>query len=410
MLSQFSNTISVPTAIAIIKEIEEAYPTWTTAQVIDNLSFVASLNSPLSQVLFGSDTGATFLPREKLTQIDLDSLIDTINQKTYDNDGLCEIGISLDPSTGRKVALGHVISGISAALYDPDRSANRTIDSRFIDLLRGVKFSIPVLNMDGILAPPDGSPTTFELSPTVVAIDSLYAMTIAGDIARTITGNEQLWTEELYPLDIGGIGTEASSAELYGNIDGFGIGTWLLRTDKGRDISMRMNLSINAPNNVKLSTILGEYYGIIKTENRVINMMTIFQTKLISNLRFSNFLGLLKSTDFRLNILTQSIVYQLVNSQLDDINNCSFENTIKAYVAFEGWCISEFSKLRNASILSKDTGMSFVDCIDEYNDLSYLNLQNYFISQSDNSDPLVEDFIAYYPKNNIDNRLLSSYL
>ena len=50
MLSQVSNTISVSTAIAIIKEIEEEYPTWTTLELIDNLSFAASLNSPLSQV------------------------------------------------------------------------------------------------------------------------------------------------------------------------------------------------------------------------------------------------------------------------------------------------------------------------------------------------------------------------
>jgi hypothetical protein len=398
MLSQVSNTISIPSSIAIIKEIEEAYPTWTTSELIDNLSFAASLNSPLNQVLFGSDSGTSFLAKGKLTQIDIDSLISTISQKTYyDGNGLCEVGISLDPSTGRNVALGHSISGISAALYNPDVAENRIIDSQTIDLLRGVKFSIPVLNIDGALAPPSDSPTTFELLPRAIAIDSLYAMTIAGDIAQTITENEELWIEEFYPVQIGGIGTEASSAELYGNIDGFWIGTWL-RTEEGQNVCMGMNLPMTDPDNVKLSTVLGEYYGTIAVENQVLDMTTEFGTKLISNLRFSNFLTMLKSTDFRLNMLVQSIIYQFVNSQYNEIGVCDFEGTIKAYTAFESWCISEFNKLRNASILSKETGICFSDCIDEFSDLSYLSLGNYFISQSDNSNPLSEAFISVYSK------------
>jgi hypothetical protein len=398
MLSQVSNTISVPTAIAIIKEIEEAYPTWTTSELIDNLSFAASLNSPLNQVLFASDSGTSFSPKGKLTQIDIDSLIGTINQTTYYGDnGLCEVGISLDPSTGRKVALGHAISGISAALYDPGETKARVIDSQTIDLLRGVKFSIPVLNIDGTLAPPSDSPTTFELLPRVIAIDSLYAMTIAGDIAQTITEYQELWIEEFYPVQIGGIGTEASSAELYGNIDGFWMGTWL-RTEEGQNVCMSMSLPMTDPDNVKLSTVLGEYYGTITVGNRVLDMTTEFETTLISNLRFSNFLTMLKSTDFRLNTLVQSIIYQLVNSQYNEIGICDFEATIKAYTAFESWCISEFNKLRNASILSRDTGISFIDCINEYDDLSYLSLSNYFISQSDNSNPLSETYISCYSK------------
>ena len=111
------------------------------------------------------------------------------------------------------------------------------------------------------------------------------------------------------PVAIGGIGTEASSAELYGNIDGFWMGTWL-RTDKGQYVCQRMNLPMNDPNNVKLSTLIGEYYGTIKIENRILNMTTKFGTKLISNSRFSNLLAMIRDTDFRLNTLVQSILYQ----------------------------------------------------------------------------------------------------
>ncbi len=400
MLSQVSNTISVPTAIAIIKEIEEAYPTWTTLQLVDNLVFIASLHNPLSQVLFGSRTGASFLPKGKLTKIDLDSLNSTISQKIFNNNGLCEVGISLDPSTGRKVALGHAILGISAALYDPKVPENRMIDSQSIDLLTTVKFSIPVLDIDGVLAPPSGSPTTFELPSVTIAIDSLYAMTIAGDIARTITDKEQLWSEESYPAEIGGIGTEASSAELYGNIDGFWMATWL-RTNEGQDIRMRMNVPINNPNNVKLSTLLGEYYGTIKTASRILNMKTEFGSSLISNLRFSNFLQVLKSTDFKLNILTQTIIYQLVNHRFSGAGKSDFESAIKAYMSFESWCIAEFNKLRSASIDSKNWGIPFLECIDECINLAYLSPINHFISStSSNMDPIIDDFINWYPKQN----------
>jgi hypothetical protein len=121
MLSQFSNILPVPTAIAIIKEIEEVYPTWTTVELIDNLRYVSSLDSKLSQRLFRPVNGASFLPKGKLTKVDLDSLISTLTQKTLNKNGLYEVGVSVDSSTGRKVALGHAISGISAAIYHYER-------------------------------------------------------------------------------------------------------------------------------------------------------------------------------------------------------------------------------------------------------------------------------------------------
>ncbi len=401
MLLQFSSILSIPTSIAIIKEIEEVYPTWTTAQLIYNLRFISSLDNELSETLFTLGNGSSFLPKGKLTQVDLYSLTSTIAQQISSGNGFYEeVGISIDPSTGRKVSLGHAISGISAVLYDWYRSTNNFTDSQTIQLLKGVQFSIPILNIDGVPTPSIDSPTTFELLPNKLSIDSLYAMTIAGDIARTITGNEQLWTEESYPVEIGGIGTEASSAELYGNIDGFWMGTWL-RTDKGQYICERMNLPINHPNNVKLSTLLGEYYGTIKIENRILNMTTKFGTNLISNLRFSNLLGMMKDPNFRLNTLTQVIIYQLIYSEFTEIGKSDFENSIKAWAAFESWCVSEFNKLRNASILSRETGESFSDCIDEYGDLSCLNLDNYFKSELSDANLISGDFISWYPRHNL---------
>jgi hypothetical protein len=195
--------------------------------------------------------------------------------------------------------------------------------------------------------------------------------------------------KEAYPLAIGGIGTEASSAEIYGNIDGFWIGSWLRTNEIGEETCMRMQIQMIDGNNVRLSTILEEYYGTITAQNRTLNMTSGFGTSLVANLRFSNFLGMLRSTDFRLNMLLQSIVYQLLDARFNKAGKSSFENTIKSYTAFEAWCVSEFNKLRNASIQSKQTGKPFGSCIYESSDLSYLMLGTYFISELYSNDPVV---------------------
>jgi hypothetical protein len=129
-------------------------------------------------------------------------------------------------------------------------------------------------------------------------------------------------------------------------------------------------------------------------------MTTEFGTNLIANLRFSNFLGMIRDTDFRLNTLVQSIVYQLIYSEFTEIGNSDFESTIKAWVAFELWCVSEFNKLRNASILSRETGRSFTDCIDEHGDLSCFSLDNYFRSELSDTNLISGDFISWYPRHN----------
>jgi hypothetical protein len=105
-------------------------------------------------------------------------------------------------------------------------------------------------------------------------------------------------------------------------------------------------------------------------------------------------------TDFRLNTLVQSIVYQLIYSEFTGIGNSDFESTINAWAAFELWCVSEFKKLRNASILSRETGIFFSDCIDEYGDLSCLSLDNYFIAELSDTNLISGEFISWYPRHN----------
>jgi hypothetical protein len=84
-------------------------------------------------------------------------------------------------------------------------------------------------------------------------------VTISGDIAQTVSAYNYLQREKYWRF--GGIGNEAGSAELHGDIDGFMIGMWLCGDKNGANIRDRMrDYNWNHPNGIKLSNILAEYY------------------------------------------------------------------------------------------------------------------------------------------------------
>jgi hypothetical protein len=142
-----------------------------------------------------------------------------------------EYGISADNTrSGKQVAIGHVICGISAGVLHKD--------ARVFQL---------IINMNPFTDPRK-------------VIDSVFALTIAGDIGQTVSAYNYLQREKYWRF--GGIGNEAGSAELHGDIDGFMLGMWLCADKKGQEIRDRMRrYNWNHPTyGVKLSNILAEYY------------------------------------------------------------------------------------------------------------------------------------------------------
>ena len=102
--------------ISLIQRVEAAYTEWTTSRLIDNLRHTGPLDSSQFQQLLGTQSGIDVKSKGVLTESNINELRSAI---THDTEGGQEIGISLDDSTGRQVALGHVIVGISAGIHHP---------------------------------------------------------------------------------------------------------------------------------------------------------------------------------------------------------------------------------------------------------------------------------------------------
>ncbi len=191
--------------ISLIQKVEAAYPEWTTSRLIDNLRHTGPLDSPQFQQLLGTQSGIDVNFKSVLTELNINELRSAI---THSTEGGQETGISLDDSTGRQVALGHVIVGISAGIHHPLPVIYVDIgDTRF-----------PLLDVN--------------IKKERAGLDPLYATTITGDLGQTVTSPNKLCSEVSCPF--GGIGNEATSAELHGDIDGFMLGNWLCTTINGQ--------------------------------------------------------------------------------------------------------------------------------------------------------------------------------
>ena len=101
--------------ITLPQKVEAAYPNWSTSILIDNLRHTGPLDSSQFQQILGTAPGIEILPKNTLTQSDINELRATITHATSSS----ETGISLDQATGRQVALGHVIVGISSGIHHP---------------------------------------------------------------------------------------------------------------------------------------------------------------------------------------------------------------------------------------------------------------------------------------------------
>jgi hypothetical protein len=401
-------TLTVPECIAIIKAIENEYRTWTTVQIIDNIRHISPLDSASFQLLYGSDAGVSFNPKGTYTKENRDDLIATLSHDYDKNNNNNEIGISLDTNSSRWVALGHVLTGISAAIYHDKLLtwSQKWQPIRTSAIKTPALGPIPSFELIPALGPYVDLPINFGIFAQDAGVDSLYAATIAGDLGQTVTGDYKLWTSTTYDSSRGGVGTEASAAELYGDIDGFWLGLWLRGKASGQAVRQRMRLPMTDINNVKLSTFLGEYYGIIKPQDKKLKMSIDFLNKITkktvtsslqSNLRFTNFLTLLRNNTFRNNLLLQTKVFQARYAQFS-AKSIDPKAAVASYVAFERWCFQQVVILKAAAVKSGETGYPFSDCIDDDVEPIYLDLDGSlmceFVNDGDLKAPKVDTVLA----------------
>lgn len=202
--------------IGLVRKVEAAHPGWSGERVLNSIRRLAGYDGKKFRDMYGGLAVAdTLAPSGELTQAALDALQRMTRHKL---EGDVELGIATD-SFGEPVALGHVLTGISAGQHR----------HRSIDLT------------------PSWSLGAGEL------MDNLYATTIAGDL-----GQMAVYVSHRQATSYIGPGTDATDAELIGDIDGFLIGSNLARYTQGKSL-----LTAGA-SGARLSDLLHEYYCVFE--------------------------------------------------------------------------------------------------------------------------------------------------
>jgi hypothetical protein len=292
---------SVSNFITLIGEVEKAYPEWTTDRLITNLRRTGPLDTPLFRQLLGTTPGIVIQPKGTLSQSKIDVIAGELN---HGMDGGREIGISLDNATGRNVAMGHVIAGIAAGVHHPP----------------------PVIFVDvgfARITTPDLS-----ISKQRLGLDPLYTVTLTGDLGQTALTPSTLCSE--FPCVFGGVGSEATAAELNGDIDGFLLGYWLSSTSSGQNYRSTM---VRNGTGAKLSTMLAEYYR--TRTDRPINMIAGSGYPLESTRRFSNFRPTLQT--LRVTFVQQMSAFHVYFAALNQ-RGSELPRALTGFVNFVSWC------------------------------------------------------------------------
>ncbi|MBE9012112.1 hypothetical protein IQ250_18085 [Pseudanabaenaceae cyanobacterium LEGE 13415] len=289
---------SVTRFIYLVQKVEAAYPEWTTDQLITNLRLAAGYDTPVWRQLLGTNPGTRITARGKLTQQEIAELELTMGHATS---GTQELGISIDDSTGRNVAMGHVITGISAGIHHPHP---------IVVEIGPVQKIFP------------------NITKTRLDLDPLYATTITGDLGQTVTAPNTLCSQT--KCIFGGVGSEATSAELHGDIDGFMLGYWLSATIAGQEYRSSMVQN----NSTKVSTMLDEYYR--GRTDRPFGMMAGSGFPLEATRRFFNFKETYKA--LRDDFTEQSVsfhYYYAIGFGKQVPNPFKLNDAI---IDFENWC------------------------------------------------------------------------
>ncbi|HZH75075.1 MAG TPA: LysM peptidoglycan-binding domain-containing protein [Archangium sp.] len=202
----------VGTFIKLVRKVETAYPSCSGEQILNSLRKLAGYDSNNFRKMYGGLAPAAELkPIGALTQGDLDSL-KKMTQHTVK--GALELGIAKD-SFGKSVALGHVLTGISAGQH-----RNKSIDLT-----------------------PSWSLGAGE------QMDNLHATTLAGDL-----GQMAVYVSHRGAKSYIGPGTDATDAELVGDIDGFLLGSNIGLYTSGKSLFKTDGTG------AKLSELLHAYY------------------------------------------------------------------------------------------------------------------------------------------------------
>jgi len=187
--------------IALVRKIEAAYPTWNGERILNSLRRLAGYDDPKFRAMYGGlKQGDALAPIGSLTQTDLDTLKAMTRHEVTPG---VESGIVVD-TFGEAVAMGHVLTGLSAGQHRNKR----------IDLT------------------PSWSLGAGEL------MDNLYAVTIAGDLGQTAT-----YVHFKQATAYIGPGSDATDAELVGDIDGFLLGDNLALYTSGGSLNKQLRLS-----------------------------------------------------------------------------------------------------------------------------------------------------------------------
>ncbi|WP_244237072.1 hypothetical protein [Corallococcus llansteffanensis] len=199
-----------------VRMAELAYPSWSGEQLVNSLRRVAGYDANNFRSMYGGLPRALELtPSGMLTKADIDSMQLMTRHRV---DGCVEFGIATD-ALGESVALGHVLTGISGGQH---RNKN-------IDLTPSLSFGGGEL------------------------MDNLYAVTIAGDL-----GQMAVIVHHEGAAAYIGFGTDATDAELTGDIDGFLLGDRLRYYAKGRSLNQA------GTSGATLSGILHDFYCVFE--------------------------------------------------------------------------------------------------------------------------------------------------
>jgi hypothetical protein len=207
-----------------VRELEAANPAWTGVNVLDCLRRVAGYDDLKFRTMYGGDPP---LPRGRaLTPARLRGDLERYTSHRG-NTAANETGIARERGwSAHAVAMGHVLTGISGGLH------------------RKKSMDFPYL-----YAKASGRSWTDQQKAKAGGhkLDNLYAVTLAGDLGQSAyMVNEGKQTSYI------GYGTEATYAEIVGDMDGMNIALNLRHLTGGK--------SLRAANGARLSEVLLAYY------------------------------------------------------------------------------------------------------------------------------------------------------
>lgn len=171
--------------IALVQKVERAYPKWTPDEVLAALRRIAGCDAVLFRVLFATQEGSAIYAGDG--GLTCGDLCDLAAMSAHRGTG----GVVYDAWHG-EVAIGHVLCGITAGLH---RNVN-------VGLVGSPLIVTGVQLLAGL------------------TLDNLYATTIAGDL-----GQSAVLVHLGQQPSLLGPQSEATDAELIGDIDGFVLGT-----------------------------------------------------------------------------------------------------------------------------------------------------------------------------------------